>query len=150
MAYTTNYFRLKKEHWRKSANWFGLTRKHAFVFHNVTQYDQAFEGVICVDEHFLPTILATYGLDNETTCTDGMSHVNWPNQLAMHPKTYSPNEINAELFAYFERPVGDHPGFSMQCSGFEELCHFTARKFSGRFEFSTLVRMVTGNIIPCK
>lgn len=56
----------------------------------------------------------------------------------MHPKTYGPEEINAELFAYFERPVGNHAGFSQQCSGFPELCHFTARKFGPHAKYTLM------------
>jgi hypothetical protein len=94
-----------------------------------------------VDEHFLVTVMAHYEMDNETTCTDGLAHVNWPNLMAMHPKTYSPGDVNAELFAYFERPVRDSPGFSQQCSGFPELCHFTARKFDGRSRHALLANL---------
>jgi hypothetical protein len=129
---------LKKESWRKSANWFALRRKHAEIFVNERSMEAGFEGVICVDEHYLPTILAHYGLDNETTCTDGLAHVNWPNLMAMHPKTYSPDEVNTELFAYFQQPIGLTPGFSQQCSGFPELCHFTARKFNGNSKHALL------------
>lgn len=129
---------LKKESWRKSANWFALRRKHAQIFVDERKLEPGFEGVICVDEHYLPTILAHYGLDNETTCTDGLAHVNWPNLMAMHPKTYSPDEVNTELFAYFQTPIGLTPGFSQQCSGFPELCHFTARKFNGNSKHALL------------
>ena len=69
---------IKRESWRKSANWFALTRAHAQVFIDSSSMDANWEGVICVDEHFLPTVMAHYGLDNETTCTDGLAHVNWP------------------------------------------------------------------------
>ena len=68
---------MNKSHWRKSANWFALTRKHAFVFVNETKLEPGWEGVTCCDEHYLPSILAYYSLDNETTCTDGLAHVNW-------------------------------------------------------------------------
>ena len=68
---------MNKSHWRKSANWFGLTRKHAYVFVNETKLEPGWDGVTCCDEHYLPSILAYYGLDNETTCTDGLAHVNW-------------------------------------------------------------------------
>ena len=61
-----------------------------------------------------------------------------PSLIAMHPKTYNPEEINAELFAYFERPVGNHAGFSQQCSGFPQLCHFTARKFGPHSKYALL------------
>lgn len=68
---------MNKSHWRKSANWFALTRRHAYTFVNETKLEPGWEGVTCCDEHYLPSILAYYGLDNETTCTDGLAHVNW-------------------------------------------------------------------------
>lgn len=121
---------LKKSDWRKSATWFALNRKHATVFVNETATEVGWESVPCCDEHYLPTILAYHGLDNETTCTDGFAHVNWPSLIAAHPRTYNADEINAELFAYFEQSVGATAGFGQQCSGLKGVCHFTARKFA--------------------
>ncbi len=100
--------------------------------------DKGWEPVPCCDEHYLPTLLAYKHLDNETTCTDGFAHVNWPSLIASHPRTYNGDEINAELFAYFERSVGAHAGFGQQCSGFPEICHFTARKFAPTTKFQLL------------
>jgi hypothetical protein len=65
-------------------------------------------------------------------------HVNWPSLIAAHPRTYNADEINAELFAYFERPVGSGAGFGQQCSGYKEVCHFTARKFAPTTKYTLL------------
>lgn len=67
------------QHWRKSSQWFTLTRPaallavadqhvremfHSFCYTNLTR------GVpSCVsDEHYLPSLMASYGLDNSTDC----------------------------------------------------------------------------------
>eukprot|EP01038_Epipyxis_sp_PR26KG_P008143 gene8143-11022_t len=134
-----NTIGMEKKYWRKSANWVALIRKHAALFSNASDsWDAAWDGVPCVDEHFLPSLIAYHGLEHETTCSDGLVHVKWPNDWASHPVTYSPEDINPELFAYFERPIGNWMGFNIQCSGFKELCHFTARKFTGASRIALL------------
>lgn len=129
---------MKREYWRKSATWFALNRKHAEIFATEVQMDSAWESVPCCDEHFLPSLLAKHHVDNETTCTDGFVHVVWPSIFASHPRTYSGDEINSQLFASLHRAVGDHPGFNMQCSGIKDVCHFTARKFSSTAKYQLL------------
>lgn len=130
---------LRKEHWRKSATWFALTRKHAEVFVLETESEKAWESVPCCDEHYLPTILAWHGLDNETTCTDGMTFINWESDIAAHPKQYSAEEVDAKLLTQeMQQPrpgAKRRIGFSKMCSGFEELCHFAGRKFSPHSRF---------------
>eukprot|EP01034_Spumella_vulgaris_P022641 gene22641-28781_t len=129
---------MQKSDWRKSATWFALNKKHALVFVNETKLEPGWESVPCCDEHYLPSILAYNKLDNETTCTDGFVHVHWPNLMVAHPRTYTGEDINAELFAYFERSAGPNAGFGQQCSGYKEICHFTARKFAPTSKYSLL------------
>lgn len=132
---------MEKKHWRKSATWFALNRKHAYVFVNETAFEPGWESVPCCDEHYLPSILAYHGLDNETTCTDGFAHVNWPSLSASHPRTYNSEEVGPELFAFLEKPVGAGAGFSQLCSGYKEICHFTARKFAANTRYQLLENM---------
>lgn len=129
---------LKKEHWRKSATWFALNRKHASLFVNELAMEDAWDAVPCCDEHYLPTILAHYGVDNETTCSDGFIHHYFPSPSASHPVTHSTDEINAEFFQYLNRPLANSAGFGMLCSGIKDICHFTARKFSGASKYHLL------------
>lgn len=124
--------------WRKSATWFALNRKHSLVFVNEKALEKGWESVPCCDEHYLPSILAYYNLDNETTCSDGFSHVLWDSHTDSHPHLYSNNEIGAQLFAKFKKPISDGPGFSQLCSGSADLCHFTARKFGGHSRLTLL------------
>jgi hypothetical protein len=124
---------IKVSDWRKSATWFTLNRKHAWVFVNETDTERGWEHVLCVDEHYLPTILAWKGLENETTCSDGMTYVHWPSAVASHPTTFTGGDINKSFLKALERPIDFHyttSSFSQTCSGYEELCHFAARKFA--------------------
>ena len=130
-----------KSQWRKSATWFALNRKHSLVFVNEKALEKGWESVPCCDEHYLPSILAYYNLDNETTCSDGFAHVQWDSNIDSHPHLYSNHEIGVQLFTKFKKPLSDGPGFSQLCSGSVDLCHFTARKFGGRSR-STLLENI--------
>lgn len=121
---------LLRSEWRKSANWFAITRKHAELFAADEELVAAFSGIGCVDEHYLPILLAHHKLENETTCTDGLVHVNWRDNYLSHPKTYLASDIREELFPKLQTATYEGRGFSRECSGFEGLCHFTARKFA--------------------
>lgn len=67
----TEHFR--KEHWRKSQQWFAISRPHAelvvadqHVKELFKRYCWSFGKHICVsDEHYVPTLLASYGLDGQ-------------------------------------------------------------------------------------
>lgn len=122
----------------RSATWFALQRKHAIIFANETHQDAAWESVPCCDEHYLPSLLAMYGQDNETSCTDGFVYVNWPSLIASHPRTFVGDDINPEFFASIQRPIANHRGFGMQCSGVKDICHFTARKFASTTKYHLL------------
>lgn len=127
----------EKKWWRKSGTWFALMRDHAVMFAEEKKFEPYWEKVPCCDEHYLPSILAYYGQDNRTTCSDGFCHVHWPSLIAMHPHTYSGDEITPELFQHLSHPEGDH-GFAKKCSGVEGVCHFTARKFSAASKYQLL------------
>ena len=73
--------------WRKSVQQFSLIRKHA----ELVAYDEllfkAFEHVNIPDEHYIPTLLAWKGLDNETTCAGGFAYVRY-GVTGVHPRTF--------------------------------------------------------------
>eukprot|EP01035_Chromulina_nebulosa_P017505 gene17505-23062_t len=129
---------MKKEYWRKSATWFALLRKHAELFINDTTIEKGFENVPICDEHYLPSMLAYYHLDNETTCSDGFVHVIWYSQLAAHPLLHGPEEITPLTFERLRHPLYDKVGFGTKCSGVSNVCHFTARKFGYTSKFELL------------
>ena len=72
----------RKHHWRKSWQWFELTRPHAELVLQDKVIDDVFRRYcremwepawrrqrICFsDEHYVPTLLAVHGRDNETDC----------------------------------------------------------------------------------
>ena len=119
----------ERKYWRKSATWFALNRRHATIFAEDNKLLKGFEGVIIPDEHFVASLLAMYGLDNETTCNDGFMH-HFFTPTGTHPASYGPESINMDLFAYINRAQGGR-GFGLECSGRKNVCHFTARKFPG-------------------
>lgn len=129
---------MNKGHWRKSATWFALNRKHSQIFVDETAFEKGWESVPCCDEHYLPSVLAYHKLDNETTCSDGFCHVLWDSLIASHPHMYGADEIHGPLFDKFNAPVGSGQGFSQLCSGNVDYCHFTARKFSGNAKYQIL------------
>jgi hypothetical protein len=119
---------IKRSEWRKSATWFALNRKHAQLFADDTKILSSFIQVPIPDEHYVPTLLAHYGLDNETACSDGfMHHLFTP--TGAHPTPAGPSEITADLIRTIDSPQGKR-GFGLTCSGRNTLCHFTARKFT--------------------
>lgn len=114
--------------WRKSPQQFALIRKHA----ELVAYDEvllnAFINVPIPDEHYIPTLLAWKGLDNETSCAGGFAYVHYCN-TCVHPRTFGPRDISPTLFKELDEQDLAGTGFSEECSGLD-LCHFTARKFA--------------------
>lgn len=94
----------KEEHWRKSQQWFALSRAHAelvvadrHVSEVFKRYCWSFGKHICVsDEHYIPTLLASYGLDNQTDCFGQATYADWSVQ-SWHPRTYWGDEISPAL-----------------------------------------------------
>ncbi|KAK9812629.1 hypothetical protein WJX72_000912 [[Myrmecia] bisecta] len=54
------------------------------------------------DEHYVPTVLAMHGFDDETDCLGMMTHAEWewPN---WSPKTYTPYEVTTQLVRRLRR-----------------------------------------------
>ena len=105
--------RMNSSHWRKSSQWWSLRRKHAeLVVRDVEVFDSFakhchydFDGKIgrvrdCIsDEHYIPTLLAVEGIENETVCGEegwGVAAVDWSRGGA-HPKSYRAREVSVGL-----------------------------------------------------
>ncbi|KAL4420283.1 hypothetical protein ABPG77_005623 [Micractinium sp. CCAP 211/92] len=102
--------RLTKQHWRKSNQFFGLIRKHAELVVADSEVFQAFRDRCggwysqerqwkeCVpDEHYIPTLLASRGLENETYCGGwGVAYTDWSTH-DVHPKSFMPKEVTPHL-----------------------------------------------------
>ncbi|KAK9848925.1 hypothetical protein WJX84_001940 [Apatococcus fuscideae] len=104
---------LMTDHWRKSSQWFALTREHADRIANDTQIRDIFakecwvdkENLekgwdlwrFCVsDEHYIPTLLAVLGLDDQTDCKGSVTSAWWDGPY-FHPKTWQAEEMDAHL-----------------------------------------------------
>ncbi|KAI3426374.1 hypothetical protein D9Q98_008746 [Chlorella vulgaris] len=90
---------ISKGTWRKSGQWFMLTRRHAEVVVQDEVVDQAFrqhcwvaqdwnERFCVSDEHYVPTLLAWSGMETETTCSSSVTYTEWRGH-APHPTTFT-------------------------------------------------------------
>eukprot|EP00887_Chlorella_sp_A99_P000994 scaffold5.g994.t1 len=141
---------LKKWHWRKSWQWFGLNRDHV----ELVLADRAVDGVfrahcreswedkeahswwrgdytksehrVCYsDEHYLPTLLAVHGRDAETDCQGHWMDIDWSRveSTSPHPWEYVAAEIDEHLF---QRRRHSERG---SCSGAQEALATARRGF---------------------
>ncbi|PRW32548.1 Transcription initiation factor TFIID subunit 13 [Chlorella sorokiniana] len=112
--------RLKEHHWRKSWQWFALTREHVELILNDTEVDGALrahcrtmweperkdERECYSDEHVFPTVLAMHGRDNETDCQGWLMDTDWSRvpRLSPHPYEYPADEVTNALLHRLRRP----------------------------------------------
>jgi hypothetical protein len=102
---------MQQHDWRKSPAWFGLQRKHAeLAVADVAYLDVMRDNCkartminhkwrMCfLDEHYIPSLLAFHGLDNETDCRGGLVTANWTMPKAQHPIEYHSEQIGPKLF----------------------------------------------------
>ncbi|KAK9864497.1 hypothetical protein WJX84_010563 [Apatococcus fuscideae] len=104
---------LMADHWRKSSQWFALTREHVDWIVQDTQIRDIFakecwvdkENLekgwsmwrFCVsDEHYVPTLLAVLGLDSQTDCKGSVTSAWWDGPY-FHPKTWQSEEMDPHL-----------------------------------------------------
>lgn len=113
---------LQRRNWRKSNQWFLLTRKHAQVISSDIHVAEVFQRECftydplnpsfaipqqsgasanetrkCVaDEHYVPTVLAVHGLDNETDCQGQNTHAEWRTG-EWSPHSYTPEEVPRQI-----------------------------------------------------
>ncbi|KAK9808849.1 hypothetical protein WJX72_005003 [[Myrmecia] bisecta] len=102
------------------AMWVALIRKHATAIAEDTVVAASFEEHCtwgadpdwggkwrdCFsDEHYMSTLLAIYGLDQETDCLGFVAHADWENgEPGYHPVTYEPDDISPELIQKLRMP----------------------------------------------
>ncbi|GMH35604.1 hypothetical protein BSKO_03472 [Bryopsis sp. KO-2023] len=94
---------LNRKHWRKSSQWFVLTRAHAELIvkdHHVREqfkrYCYTNHNRVCIpDEHYIPTLLASYGLDWQSDCKGLSTSTSW--ERGWHPRTFKTEDIDGEL-----------------------------------------------------
>ncbi|KAL2632269.1 hypothetical protein R1flu_016955 [Riccia fluitans] len=117
---------VKIEQWRKGAQWFEVSRKHAVFIVSDTKYYPKFRDFCkpnCyVDEHYISTMMFIEFEDE--LAMRSITSVDWSRGGA-HPATFNKNDITLELI----RRILDDRG----CVLFEEPnqpCWFFARKFA--------------------
>eukprot|EP00879_Flechtneria_rotunda_P017338 GHRR01018162.1.p1 GENE.GHRR01018162.1~~GHRR01018162.1.p1 ORF type:complete len:820 (+),score=269.78 GHRR01018162.1:194-2653(+) len=104
-AMATHHF--GPQHWRKSSQWFALTRQHTLlavadqhireIFHRHCYTNLTRMFPTCVsDEHYLPSLLASYGLENQTDCQGSTHYADW-SAHGWHPKAFGPSCITRQL-----------------------------------------------------
>ena len=60
---------------------------------------------VLTDEHYMSTLLATQGRDEETDCSGSVTHANWDDiEHFFHPKTYQVHEVTAQLLFGLRQP----------------------------------------------
>ncbi|KAK9835257.1 hypothetical protein WJX84_005095, partial [Apatococcus fuscideae] len=98
-----------KHNWRKSSQWFALTRHHAelaveetyidgiFTKHCYSRWDKLLNRWYdCYpDEHQLPSMLSFVGEEGNTDCAGHLMHVDW-SRGGPHPMSYAVEDINAD------------------------------------------------------
>ncbi|CAL8472071.1 g11613 [Coccomyxa elongata] len=101
-----------REHWRKSSQWFALTRKHAQLVLEDTHILDLFQRYCqnawdndvnrwrdCFsDEHYMPSLLAYLQLGHETDCVGRLVGVDW-SQGGAHPRSYTVQDVNPDRMA---------------------------------------------------
>jgi len=101
--------------WKKSSQWFGLIRSHAQIVARESEIYAAFKehcNVIpnktregeyvrfCVsDEHYIPTMLAIKGREEECECDGHVTRVVWTGNY-MHPKSFGKSEATTDTLRH--------------------------------------------------
>jgi hypothetical protein len=114
------------DHWRKGAQWFEVSRKHAvYIISDVKYYPKFRDFCVpaCyVDEHYISTMM--YIEFPDEISTRSITSVDW-SRGGSHPATFNANDINEWLI----RNIVNSRGCSI--NGKEgQPCYFFARKFS--------------------
>ncbi|CAD7701216.1 unnamed protein product [Ostreobium quekettii] len=94
---------LSVRHFRKSSQWKVLSRSHAelvvadrHVKEMFRRHCYIFNSTQCfVDEHYIPTLISSYGLDNETDCIGRPTYADMYG--GQHPRRILPKQVNTTL-----------------------------------------------------
>ncbi|KAK9715587.1 hypothetical protein RND81_06G174900 [Saponaria officinalis] len=136
---------IKKENFRKGAQWFTMKRQHALVLISDSLYyskfknfcKPGFEGRNCYsDEHYIPTLFNM--IDPVGVANWSVTHVDWSEHL-WHPKSYRSQDVSYELLqnltsidvSVHETSESWKPSDVKPClwNGVKRPCYLFARKF---------------------
>jgi hypothetical protein len=152
----SEYFSLE-HHWRKSSQWSILNREHAdlvaadqhvmelFRRHCYT-VENEWRWQMCIsDEHAVPSILASYGLDNQTDCLGESHHTEWPG--GTHPRAFEKGEdITLEWLGQWRHEEhGCNAAAAMSTA--QQLFYATANHASGSASDSQNVSSTDGSLV---
>ena len=143
--------------WRKGSQWFAMTRHHANVVAGDERLFRAFErycaandptaratarapssdGFCAPDEHYVPTVLTSAGLERELE-NRVVTYANWWPSTRWHPKRYAVQEARdaVETIVMKDRAENLFDGADETCGWFRDgtprECYLFARKFTPR------------------
>ena len=145
--------------WRKGSQWFAMTRPHAAVVADDERLFRAFErycaandptatatataraassdGFCAPDEHYVPTVLTSAGLERQLE-NRGVTYANWWPSTRWHPKRYAVQEARdaVETVLRKDRAESLFDGADETCGWFRDgaprECYLFARKFTPR------------------
>ena len=153
---------LPRKFWRKGSQWFALTRRHAEVVAADVELVEAFgrycstdtsphvarltDGVssFCApDEHFVPTLLATRGLESELV-SRSVTYARWWPTKRRHPKRFAAQETSVDFVRSIANRTATEDAFegdpnarvacgwfaSGKRAGTKKPCFLFARKFT--------------------
>uniref|UniRef100_A0A1D1ZP04 Uncharacterized protein n=1 Tax=Auxenochlorella protothecoides TaxID=3075 RepID=A0A1D1ZP04_AUXPR len=111
---------LKRWHWRKTMQWFMLTRDHAgvvledthvfrqferYCFHDAVD-DKGNRHFCLMDEHYLAVLFAVHGIQAATNCgARSLTKDDWT-MGGSHPKTFRSHDVNPELIKWARSEEG--------------------------------------------
>eukprot|EP00210_Caulerpa_lentillifera_P002762 g2641.t1 len=147
---------LDKSKWRKSAQWFALIRSHAELVikenHVKLRFSKYCDGptsAVCVsNEHYIPTTLAVYGLEDETDCSGHMTSAIWSPGWS-HPLTYKGESVTPNLIQKLRNiKLCDVPGAQASASAFFKTssnsshCHIFNNKLQMKYSKPIYYKLV--------
>jgi hypothetical protein len=105
---------LSRSLWRKSEQWFCLTRAHAALVDSDEALLAAMNksGTKFPDEHYIPSLLALRGQGepSQITCASGFTATDWSRKSVaaprpVHPRTYAHDVVKATLAAFRQKEL---------------------------------------------
>mmetsp|Transcript_19701 Transcript_19701/g.31911 ORF Transcript_19701/g.31911 Transcript_19701/m.31911 type:complete len:258 (+) Transcript_19701:51-824(+) len=126
--------------WRKSSQWWVLNRRHAAIVSRdeetlrhfetkcfkhykddvpgagTTRSRQLSQKSCYGDEHYFATSLAVRGEGGSTTCSEGVTYVNWDSYRTGHPRTFA-SERDVTRGDFFSEKRVDQAWGTVMCGG---------------------------------
>lgn len=105
--------KLSIKNWRKSSQWFTLTRRVAQAIVEDQEINEKFSRfchshyddngtykLCCSDEHYIPTAIQALGLESEVNCVDGATYVDWSFNVGGHPRSFTGDDLTFDVMRH--------------------------------------------------